>query len=227
MDYARTHYSGVRLVRSLIDCASAFRRNGDKDLSTALRVEAFDIALHEKAYALAAMAAHQLVISALDEGNIDLAQEWAAKFEQMHRPMTEFWGGRAFILSATHIALCLGDLTTAESLFLPYEDSFLNDPVALCRSSALVAAIRLRIAQGVECEHVAPLVEALRSLHTRFRSMGMYDYESLSLYLGMVYIGKAEEGRGILNEYVQTFRRDRSPYPQQISDILHTTENLY
>jgi hypothetical protein len=165
-------------------------------------------------------------MSEIDIGNIELARKWASRCEELNGEIANGWKKENFLLSATHIALGLGDIATAERLFLPYESIFLSVPTSLARSSALATAIRLRIAQGIKRENLIPLVEAMEELYIQFRTMGMYDYGAFSLYLGMTYVGRTMDAWSLLHDYITLFRRDRSSYSAEICKVLQNSDYM-
>ena len=111
-------------------------------------------------------------------------------------------------------------LSLAERLIATYTESFLRDSTVAARAKLLALIIRLRIVQRIDPGHVAILSDELYAMHIKLRGTGVQDFIALSLYLGMAYSRKEEEGRQLLGEYVADFRRDRSPLPQTIQQAL-------
>ena len=222
LQFARSHCRGARLARHILTCASGFRRTGYRDRGEDLYAEAFNITVNEKAWALAAIASHQLVLSNLERGNLEGAKEWAAKFENLNRPAEEIWGQRTFIIATILIALESDDIELANKLFTTFIDFFLKDSTVAARANFWAIAIRLKIRQNADHHSINELIDKLYDTgYVRLRRAGLQDVIAWALYLGLSYVGKQKRGQHILSEYVTNFRRDRSPLPVYIQDALN------
>ena len=220
LEFSRNRFKGTRLARHILTCAIGFRRNGYQSRGDSLFIEVFNLSNAEKAYALAGIAAQQLVCCRLDEGNIVGAQEWINRFEELDRPMEELWGQRTFMITMIQFALEENNLEQAEHLFKIHTESFPQVSTVAARAKLIALRIRLYILQGIDIQSVAALQDELYPLHLKLRGMGLQDFLTYSLYLSMMYCGRLVEARDLLNTYASNVRRDRSPLLGKIAKAL-------
>ena len=119
----------------------------------------------------------------------------------------------------TRIAIEKGDLARATAAFGKLERV---PPTysASRRAYYFALAVHVKLMEGAQREEIEPLVAALQDAHVYIRGIGVRDFESYALFLGLKAIGAESRGADILKEYVQKHRRSRWPLPRDIKTTI-------
>lgn len=88
------------------------------------------------------------------------------------------------------------------------------------RAACLAAVLRLRLMQTASSVLIRPIVEDLEAAHRINRDIGLQDFETHSLFLGLRALGDEMRGRQLVGDYVNHYRRSRRPLSSSIQDLV-------
>lgn len=216
---ARTTKDGVTLAKALSNAANSFRINGDPGEAEAFLRELIDYSVQRHFFERAAMA--MLCMGKLALASEDVARARVMLEQTKTLPITnenlrctaeqQFLEARISLLEGN-----LDQATRASS----YVRSGAAGHVSSRRGANLGMTILLGIAQGANPDTLRPAVTDLETSHLKLRAMGLQDFETECLYLGLKAIGREGDGITLLREYLGKHRRDRRPPTKSLTALL-------
>jgi len=205
---AGTHMSAVRALRH---AASAFRQAGlFADAYQALK-ESLQIAERYRLATPAGAACTLLGALYLDYRDMPAATTWYGRARTWATRVEESLNIEAMNYLGARLAICAGDFARARTL-LPLERTALLSDVVLRRRSAMMA-VYCQVAIGLDPEWNDPeLISAFLGVHSATRAFGGQDFPAYTLARVLERCGPAHQGGRLLDEYLNTFRRERFPF---------------
>jgi DNA-binding SARP family transcriptional activator/tetratricopeptide (TPR) repeat protein len=209
----------VAVSRALVNVAHSCRIAGRVEDARKLLLRALEHASSNRLAGRASAVTAALARLHLASGDLVLAREmldrskeYAISRDDVHT-RTEEW-----FLTA-RIALEEGNLGDAAAAFSQIGDVSPNSSLAR-RGTYLALGMRIRLGIGELGEDFPSLVRELERIHCMTREVGLQDFESYSLFLGLRTLGEEARGAELLREYVQKFRRERGQIPVFIAKTL-------
>ena len=211
-------------LNALLTAASACRISGRYHDGMAFISEAMDhVAAHKLTNRLAQthLGAVRIHIAA---GAFDKAD--SALREAQKNPTTSddpHTQSEPFFLEA-RIAIEKRDLPRASAAFSRIQ----NVPPtysASRRAYFFALGVHILLMQGARPDVIEPLVANLQEAHALIQGIGVKDFESYALFLGLRALGHGSRGAKILREYVVEHRRSRWPLSEQIQMIVRSSDS--
>jgi hypothetical protein len=221
VDFARKGNDSAAIAKSLINAANSYRINGTFAEAEALLRELIDYSVSHHLVEQASVGMLGIAKLAIAKGDIRLAHQMLAQSKS--QPMTienVRLTSEQYFLEA-RIALIEGNLDQAVRAYASVQaTSPAHSSHSVSRhSSNLAMQILLGVAQGATAEILSPLVFELEATHVTLRSMGLQDFETECLCVGLAAIGRERDATRLLHEYLTQHRRERCPPPPTLAAL--------
>jgi len=214
---------GLEYLNALLTAASACRMSGRYNEGMEFVSEAAD---HARSHKLTNrldqvfLGAVRLHIAVGELGKADLALQEVEKYAtSSDDPHVE----EEPPVLATRIAIENGDLSRASAAFAKIEHLPSNYSASR-RAYQSALAIHIRLMQGASSDLIEPFVTKLEEALAFIQGIGVKDFESFALYLGLRAVGRREKATKLLREYVLTHRRSRWPLSEQMQAALRSPD---
>jgi DNA-binding SARP family transcriptional activator/tetratricopeptide (TPR) repeat protein len=202
--------------------AGAMRNAGLANLKCGFNSEALEL-LERNVEELAAAklirqarhASLELVRVYLDLGETALARTWIEKFDHDPFPSGDSTEDIRRSWAAAKLAIAESDLTGALAHFELIEKVPRDQQTNAWRTATLAIRVRLEILRNAPAEIVVGIIEELVPVFAKNKHLGRQDYEAISLVTGLEYLGKSEQARKIVLDYL-TVRKERNPVPERL-----------
>jgi tetratricopeptide (TPR) repeat protein len=215
----RNETNALTLSRGLVNAATAYRLAGERDEAETLLREALDHALTHGASSRAVFARYALVRLYLAAGNISEARESLDGAERL----ADFGEDVHLITDRNYlqarVALEEGKIEAASAHYaLTLAETNSNQTINR-RSSVAALGTMVGVSNRIPVQSLKPLVADLESMHIQNRAAGWQDFEALALFVGLSACGESGKAHRLLNDYATTYRRERWPLPQRLSEL--------
>ena len=213
----------VGYSRGILTAATACRLSARYSEGIEILAYAFDHAIANRLYSklpTILMLTAELHVAA---GAFDKAYEALKKIEKHPIPSSNIRDRNQIHYLEARIALELGDLTGATTAFELIDT--VSPTYSVSRKGYYLALeVRLGLKQNVGAQVLTRLVAELEATHLQMRDIGMQDFESYTLYLGLSALGQKVRGAQLLREYVER-RHVKWPLAQAVLFALNTRED--
>ncbi|HWL41078.1 MAG TPA: AAA family ATPase [Gemmatimonadaceae bacterium] len=207
-----------RLVRALMNAGSGCRISASDSEGEEYLSEAIDCSLKHHMIERAKVSMQLMVRLHLSMCNVTLAREMLDRSKRLpvspeNRPSIIEQG----VLEA-RVSLEEGRLEESAGVFYPIQE-FLFAAGGTRRAMCLALDLRFGLIAGRDPQVLLPAVTQLESCQRKLRGMGLQDFETESLYLGLKATGNEEKGRALVGDYVHNQRRDLRPLPPSLASV--------
>jgi hypothetical protein len=216
---AATRTDGLDYLNTVLTVASACRISGRYGEGMAFVTQAIEHARSHKLtnrLAQAYLAAVRLHIAASEFAKADSA------LLEAQRCATSSDDPRAHaepLLLEARIAIETGDWGRAEAAFGKI-DAAIPEGSASRKAHFFALAIHFQLTQPFNPGSMQVLVNELQKAHAVIQGIGVQDFESYALFLGLNALGQESEAKSVLREYVYKHRRSRWPLPKKMRAAL-------
>jgi hypothetical protein len=220
VESARLSKDPLRLAKALINSGNSCRINGTLADAQECLGEALDCSVKHHLIDRATAALQSLARISLSTGDVVLAREFLMRSKALPTVPDNVHSITEQRVLETRVALREGKFAQAASgLEIVREVSFGFSPSR--RAAYLALEIQIRVSQGDAPDIIRPLVSELESALRKVWALGLQDFETESLFLGLKAIGEERRGLGMITEYLNKHRRDRSPPGPYLISILN------
>lgn len=225
LEVVRAEQNALTFSRALGNAAVAHRLGGRRDEAERLFIEGLNHAIAHGLTTRTVFAAHSLVRLYLAAGDIQRARQMMQQAELGAQPAQDVHLVADHLYLTARISLEDGNIEDASSKYAIIVAETSPNQSVNRRTAVLALGIRIRILQGSSAQLLWPLVSELQAAHMLNRGGGWQDFEAHALYLGLCACGKLERAQLILNEYVTVYRREKSPLPPNLYQLLASENN--
>jgi tetratricopeptide (TPR) repeat protein len=213
-EVARLTEGEVGYSRAIVTAATACRLSARYSQGMEILARAFDHAIANRLYSK--LPTILMVIAELNvaAGDFDKAYDAVKRIERHPIPSSNIRDRNQIHYLEARIALERGDLAGATNAFALIDTVTPTYSVSR-RGYYLALEVRISLQQNVTAERLSRLVAELESTHLQMRDIGLQDFESYSLYLGLSALGKKHRGKQLLREYVEA-RHIKWPLPEPV-----------
>jgi tetratricopeptide (TPR) repeat protein len=209
------------LTRALTNGSVAARTAGRLDLADAWLREALTIYEDHKLPLATAVPMQILASIALDENDLDSARQWHARLLLVPDAKSD---SRAVTSSiGVRIALCEGKIAEARRLLKTATEPLTGDPNAHRRIYGLALMVAVQLAEGQKPD--AALVARLESAHLVARGNTRQAFATFVLVSALRRRGNPAQADHLLREYCDKFRREPTPPPYHVLQLLDSFAN--
>ena len=218
-EVARLAEGEVGYSRAIVTAATACRLSARYTQGMEILAKAFDHAIANRLYSK--LPTILMVIAELNvaAGDFDKADEAVKQIERHPIPSSNIRDRNQIHYLEARIALERGDLVGATNAFALIDTVTPTYSVSR-RGYYLALQVRIGLQQNVGAERLAGLVAELEATHLQMRDIGLQDFESYSLYLGLSALGEENRGAQLLREYVEG-RHIKWPLPKPVLRALN------
>jgi ATP/maltotriose-dependent transcriptional regulator MalT len=220
LDAVRNESNPLTFSRGVVNAATAYRLAGKKEEAETLLREGLDHALAHGLSSRAMFACYSLIRLYLAAGDIARAREALNRSERL----ADFGEDIHLISDRNYlharVALEEGNVDAASAYYaLTLAETNYNQSVNR-RSSVTALGIMIGLSNGTIPHSLKPLVADLEAMHIQNRALGWQDFEAQALFAGLSACGETEKAHRLLDDYATTYRRERWPLPQRLSELL-------
>jgi len=210
VEVARGLGQGPPLAKALINAANSYRINGIAGEAEVYLGELIDYSRKHHLIEGAAIGMLSMAKLALAAGDVSLARKWLEQSKALPAATENLrWISEQYFLEA-RVSFLEGKITQALSAFSVCREE--NAGHTLSRGAAnLAMEILLRVVEGEDSDILSPFVLELEAAHVKLRSMGLQDFETESLFIGLKAVGRESDGASLVLEYLTKHRRERRP----------------
>jgi hypothetical protein len=202
----------------MADLAFVLRRTGPDTETHRVLLEAYQFSISNKLFPAARDFASRVVALAIDNHHYEVA-EWMQRAIETFEYENEVHN--AFSVSGYLCRIAIHENRLADAKKLAADA--LNRDWLTDRAGWLGASLALLIRINMqECADLAELRGQVMELHSLYKvigGLGGQDYEVAALCSGLEYLGKADESRDILLDYLTRTRRDLIPYLPELGEL--------
>jgi DNA-binding SARP family transcriptional activator len=200
---------------AIMNAGFAHQVFGDLETAERLLLAAFETAMKAKLVERARHLSLEIIRFYIDKGELSEARRWLNSFDHS---AVAYRGPHA----QAHLAFAIAKLAVAEGNVAEAEENLalLNrippeKQTAMRRNATLAVSVRLALLKNSPHDEFRKLVTEMEPIHLRNRKGGRQDFESYSLYLGLLRIGETERAQALIREYLR-YRRERNAPPAEI-----------
>ncbi len=215
--FERAHGTWLELSNAISDLSFVLRRTGPHDEIPSVLAEAYEVAISRKLFAAARDSADKLSSYLMDKDQ-PIANMWHERAKASHGEPNQMATTFSVSVYQTRLALFENRPEDAKKIIDLFPWEWLTDRCGL-RGAAVALRLRTDIALRIEPSLLLPAIGELRSLYPRIAKMGGQDYEVSSLCAALLYIGHGELARDYLTDYVDSKRRELTPYSPALNEI--------
>ena len=217
----QTDLPPVHQLVQLMDCADALRRFGETGEANRIYGTVFDLAIQTGVIDVARDASRRCIETRCDAGDYAIASAWISQYDLTSRATGDTPTACSLRVAIARVRISERKWRDADGLLEPPgRDPLWADPVAMVRSGALAAKVRLEAGRGATTRKIEKWVQALAESHALLGGTGARDYETFALFQGYRAIGEAAAATEMLRLYVCSQRRDTTPISNEIRTAL-------
>ena len=220
LDAARNRKDGVTLAKALSNAANSFRINGMPGEAEHYLRELIDYSVQHQFFERAAMGMLCMGKLALAADDLALARRMLDQTSAlpMRNENLRCTAEQHFL--EARVSILEGKLNEAVRAFSYVQAGAAGHPSSR-RAANLAMTILLGVAQGEDPTFLRPSVAELEATHLKLRAMGLHDFETECLYLGLKAIDRESHGIALVWEYLRKHRRDRRPPSRRLTGLLN------
>lgn len=208
------------LFRSLCNAAVTFRAAGLFDKAAAVLREALELADRHDLHLSKSRALPMLANMSLELGQVQDARKWLRELEECPIGPDDKLGQAEISAISARIALLEHRYDDAQTLVDRDLSYMRHDQVPHRR--AYMAALRVAVELAVSNKASKESLVLLESAHVQSRANVFQAFATYALHVGLISVGKNERADEILDEYVNTYRREPWPAPQHLLAFLES-----
>jgi DNA-binding SARP family transcriptional activator len=210
----------VRLLRSLCNAAVTFRAAGDFGKASEHLREALEVAERHRIELFKGQAIPLLAHMAIDRGFTSEAQDWLDLLRTLPTSSNE-----PMLLAEIHsiearLSLLNGRHKRARELVLNHLLDLKTDPMPYKRVYWNALKVATDLANDGRVSREA--VDALHVEHLKTRGNVFQAFAAYTLYVGLCSLDDTQLATDLLQEYLQTFRREKWPPPVHLLQALQS-----
>jgi ATP/maltotriose-dependent transcriptional regulator MalT len=192
---------------------------GEYALALTSANEALELAENHHLVGEAASAADIILTIHLETENLDAANSWIARSEDLAAGVGARYARASLAVNQAIYALLRGDPERAEQCIEPYKEKHYSDPIIRQRMLYLSILARSAIARH-ERDRLAELAPALRSALDLRRNTGAHDFHVASYAQCLEVLGERLAAVEYVRNFVLTARRDRTEVSANLNSFL-------
>ncbi|HEU4766941.1 MAG TPA: AAA family ATPase [Pyrinomonadaceae bacterium] len=219
VDAARKTKDGVTLAKALSNAANSFRINGIPGEAENFLRELIDYSVQHHAFERAAIGMLCMSKLALASGDLALARRMLEQTKTLPIATENLRCTAEQHFLEARVSILEGKLDEAARAF-SYVQGGATGHTSSRRAANLAMTILLGIAQSEDPDILGPSVTELEAIHVKLRAMGLQDFETECLCLGLKAIGRESQGIALVREYLQKHRRERRPAARSLTALL-------
>jgi len=207
-------------TRFMVNVGMALRRAGRQEDAESVLLECVDDAVAHGLLARAVFGLLGLARIYLVAGKLSRAREAMERWEALTGVTEEhiLAGEQLYVLA--RLALDEGNLAEATEKYEMMAAQTGPEDNVNRRGAVLALEIRVKIEQQASVESLRRTAAELETIHIQNRSAGLQDFETHALILGLSYCGEIRKGLSLLTDFVTTYRREKWPLPESLSNLL-------
>ena len=202
------------LFRSLCNAAVTFRAAGLFDEAAALLQEALELADRHDLHLSKSRALPMLANMSLELGQLEEARKWLRELEECPIGPDDRLGQAEICAISARIALLEHRYNDAQILVDRDLSYMRHDQVPHRR--AYMAALRVAVELAVSSKASHESLSDLETAHVQSRANVFQAFATYALYVGLISVGRNDRADEILDEYVNSYRREPWPAPQHL-----------
>jgi hypothetical protein len=221
VDAARTlvaeeRTSGItgNLFRSLCNAAVPLRTAGLFEEARGLLLEAVSVGKQHKTDLALPLALHLLASMALERGHTEDATHWYDVLRAHPRRRNDKFSSLEIRAIGARLALLRNRPAVAKRLARSKISALRQEPLIFRRTYQAALSVATEVASGGVPSNA--LLQILEDAHLKSRRSTHQAFAAYALYVGLKAAGRGQRGKNLLDEYVESYRREPWPAPTHL-----------